>query len=119
VQAMKAGAVDYIEKPIDHNELLASIRRALDGASETDGLSGFRKKAADRIADLTPRQHQILKLVLAGHASKNIAARLGIAQRTVESHRADITKKMGARSLPIMVHTAICATCCLVDHSKH
>ena len=84
VQAMKAGAVDYIEKPIGPEELFSSIRRALDQLRDADGLSGFRKKAADRIADLTPRQHQILKLVLEGHPSKNIAAYLGISQRTVD-----------------------------------
>jgi len=117
VQAMKAGAVDYIEKPIGRQELLSSIRQTLDRSRDADGLSGFRKKAADRIANLTPRQHQILKLVLAGQPSKSIAAELGISQRTVENHRASITKKTGAQSLPLMVHTAICASCRLVDRS--
>jgi two-component system CheB/CheR fusion protein len=119
VQAMKAGAVDYIEKPIRPPELLASMRRALDLSRDSDGLSGFRRKAADRIAGLSPREHEILKLVLAGHPSKTIAARLGIAQRTVENHRAHITRKTGAQSLPLMVHTAICASCQLVDRSRH
>ena len=119
VQAMKAGAVDYIEKPIRPPDLLASMRRALDLFRNADGLSGFRRKAADRIAGLSPREHEILKLVLAGHPSKTIAARLGIAQRTVENHRAHITRKTGAQSLPLMVHTAICASCQLVDRSRH
>ena len=119
VQAMKAGAVDYIEKPIRPAELLASMRRALDLARDTDGLSGFRRTAADRIAGLSPRERQILKLVLAGQSSKSIAANLGIAQRTVENHRAHITRKTGAQSLPLMVHTAICASCQLVDRSRY
>jgi two-component system CheB/CheR fusion protein len=119
VQAMKAGAVDYIEKPIRPPELLASLRRALDLSRDADGLSGFRRKAADRIAGLSPREHQILKLVLAGQPSKSIAAHLGIAQRTVENHRAHIARKTGAQSLPLMVHTAICASCQLVDRSRH
>jgi two-component system, chemotaxis family, CheB/CheR fusion protein len=119
VQAMKAGAVDYIEKPIGPEELFSSIRQALEKSRDADGLSGFRKKAVDRIANLTPRQHQILKLVLAGQPSKSIAAELGIAQRTVENHRASITKKTGAQSLPLMVHTAICASCRLVDRIRH
>jgi two-component system CheB/CheR fusion protein len=118
VQAMKAGAVDYIEKPIGPEELFSSINHALDQSRDADGLSGFRKKAVDRIANLTPRQHQILKLVLAGQPSKSIAAELGIAQRTVENHRASITKKTGAQSLPLMVHTAICASCRLVDRIR-
>jgi FixJ family two-component response regulator len=92
VQAMKAGAVDFIEKPIDRDELFASLRRALEQAREADGLSGLRRKAPDRIAELTPRQHQILELVLAGQSSKNIAVNLGINQRTVENHRARIAK---------------------------
>jgi two-component system, chemotaxis family, CheB/CheR fusion protein len=119
VQAMKAGAVDYIEKPIGPEELFSSIRQALEKSRDADGLSGFRKNAANRIADLSPRQHQILKLVLAGQPSKSIAAELGIAQRTVENHRASITKKTGAQSLPLMVHTAICASCRLVDRTRH
>jgi two-component system, chemotaxis family, CheB/CheR fusion protein len=119
VQAMKAGAADYIEKPIRPAELLASMRRALDLSRDADGLSGFRRKAADRIAGLSPREHEILKLVLAGQSSKTIAARLGIAPRTVENHRAHIARKTGAQSLPLMVHTAICASCQLVDRSRH
>ena len=119
VQAMRAGAVDYIEKPIRPAEMLASVRRALDLARDADGLSGFRRTAADRIAVLSPRERQILKLVLAGQSSKSIAANLGIAQRTVENHRAHITRKTGAQSLPLMVHTAICASCQLVDRSRH
>ena len=119
VQAMKAGAVDYVEKPIGPEELFGSIRQALDQSRDADGLSGFRKNAADRIADLTPRQHEILKLVLEGQPSKNIAAQLGISQRTVENHRARISRKTGAQSLPLMVHTAICASCRLVDRSRH
>jgi len=112
VQAMKAGAVDFIEKPIDRDELFASLRRALEQAREADGLSGLRRKAPDRIAELTPRQHQILELVLAGQSSKNIAVNLGINQRTVENHRAQIAKKAGARSLPLLVQTAIRAGFC-------
>jgi two-component system CheB/CheR fusion protein len=119
VQAMKAAAVDYIEKPIGPEELFSSIRQALDQSRDADGLSGFRKKAVDRIADLTPRQHQILKLVLEGHPSKNIATHLGISQRTVENHRARISRKTGAQSLPLMVHTAICASCRLVDRIRY
>ena len=115
VQAMRAGAVDYLEKPIDPDELLLCLRRALDQTDDVDGLSRIRKQAADRIADLTPRQQQILKLVLAGHPSKNIAVHLGIAQRTVENHRARIARKTGARSLPLMVQTAICGGFRLID----
>ena len=89
VQAMKAGAVDFIEKPVGHRELLASVERALDQTQDNVAISVSREAALTRVASLTTRQRQILGLVLAGHPSKNIAADLGISQRTVDNHRAD------------------------------
>jgi two-component system CheB/CheR fusion protein len=65
---------------------------------------------ASHVADLTPRQRQIMELVLAGQPSKNIAADLGISQRTVENHRASIMKKTGAKSLPALARLALAAT---------
>ena len=88
VQAMKAGALDFIEKPIGRDELLASVERALEQSRDATKLSAWREDAANHIASLTPRQRQIMELVLAGHPNKNIAADLGISQRTVENHRA-------------------------------
>ncbi len=93
VQAMKAGASDFIEKPISRSELLASVERALELSRDATKLSAWRENAANRVASLTPRQRQIMELVLAGHPSKNIAADLGISQRTVENHRASIMEK--------------------------
>ncbi len=110
VQAMKAGAVDFIEKPVGHEDLLASVRRALDQAQDTTASSASRERAALRVASLTTRQRQILELVLAGHPSKNIAVDLGISQRTVDNHRAAIMRKTGSKSLPALVRTAIAAT---------
>jgi two-component system CheB/CheR fusion protein len=106
---MKAGAVDFIEKPVGHKELLASVKRALDQTQDTTNLSAWRDQAALRIATLTRRQRQILDLVLAGHPSKNIAADLGISQRTVDNHRAAIMKKTGSKSLPALIRTALAA----------
>ncbi len=99
VQAMKAGAVDFIEKPVGHEDLLASVKRALDQTRDTAKLSAWRETAATSVASLTTRQRQILELVLAGHPSKNIAADLGISQRTVDNHRAAIMRKTGSKSL--------------------
>jgi two-component system CheB/CheR fusion protein len=110
VQAMKAGAVDFIEKPVGPEELLASVKRALDQTRDTATLSARRDKAALSVASLTTRQRQILDLVLAGHPSKNIAADLGISQRTVDNHRAAIMKKTGSKSLPALIRTALAAT---------
>ena len=109
VQAMKAGAVDFIEKPVGHEELLANVKRALDQTQDTATLSASREAAAMRVASLTTRQRQILDLVLAGHPSKNIAADLGISQRTVDNHRAAIMRKTGSKSLPALVRTALAA----------
>ena len=110
VQAMKAGASDFIEKPIGRSELLASVERALEQSRDSNKLSAWRETAANHIAGLTPRQRQIMELVLAGHPSKNIAADLGISQRTVENHRASIMKKTGSKSLPALARLALAAT---------
>ncbi|MGO8917800.1 MAG: chemotaxis protein CheB [Stellaceae bacterium] len=110
VQAMRAGAADFIEKPIGREELLASIERALEQNRDSAKLSAWREAAAARIGTLTARQRQIMDLVLAGHPSKNIAADLGIGQRTIENHRAAIMKKTGSHSLPALIRLALAAT---------
>jgi two-component system CheB/CheR fusion protein len=109
VQAMKAGASDFIEKPVNGHELLTSIDFALDHWRDSHKLSAWREAAATHLATLTSRQRQIMELVLAGHPSKNIAADLGISQRTVENHRASIMRKTGAKSLPALARTALAA----------
>ncbi|MFZ1101483.1 MAG: response regulator, partial [Hyphomicrobiaceae bacterium] len=109
VQAMKAGAVDFIEKPVGHEDLLASVRRSVDLMRDTAKASAWRETAAKQVASLTARQRQILDLVLAGHPSKNIAADLRISQRTVDNHRAAIMRKTGSKSLPALIRTAIAA----------
>jgi len=109
VAAMKAGAVDFIEKPIGHVELLASIARALDRSGVVTAHSQSRDTAVTCVASLTARQRQIMDLVLAGHPSKNIAADLGISQRTVDNHRAAIMRKTGSKSLPALIRLAIAA----------
>lgn len=109
VEAMKAGASDFIEKPIGREELLASIARAFEQAHDSSKLAAWREAAAVQIESLTPRQKQIMELVLAGAPSKNIAADLGISQRTVENHRAEIMKRTGAKSLPELARLAVTA----------
>ena len=107
VQAMQAGALDFIEKPVGLDDLLASIGRALEQSRGATKLTAWREDAAKRVAGLTARQRQIMELVLAGHPSKNIAADLGISQRTVENHRAAIMKKTGSKSLPALARLAL------------
>jgi two-component system, chemotaxis family, CheB/CheR fusion protein len=107
VQAMKAGAWDFIEKPVGRDELLTAIERALEQSRDSFAASAWRTAAAKTISTLTPRQRQIMDLVLEGHPSKNIAADLGISQRTVENHRASIMSRMGARSLPALARMVL------------
>lgn len=106
VEAMKAGAADFIEKPVGAEALLASIRASLAAGHETDREAQAHEVAKALLAQLTPRQREIMALVLAGHPSKNIAADLGISQRTVESHRATIMLKTKSRSLPALARLA-------------
>jgi len=109
VDAMKSGAVDFIEKPIGVFDLLASVDRALEQSHDQSKLFAWRSDAAHLVGELTPRQHEVMELVLAGHPSKNIAADLGISQRTVETHRATIMKKTGSKSLPALARIALAA----------
>jgi two-component system CheB/CheR fusion protein len=109
VQAMKAGAVDFIEKPVGYRELLATIDRTLEQAGDATKLSAWREAATTSIAGLTARQKQVMDLVLAGHPSKNIAADLGVSQRTVENHRAAVMRKTGSRSIPALIRLALAA----------
>ncbi|KAB2874070.1 MAG: response regulator transcription factor [Pseudorhodoplanes sp.] len=107
VEAIKAGAEDFIEKPVDDAKLVAAINRALSQAFEQQDT----RKAADtltlRFARLTPRQIEIFDLVAQGFTSHAIAARLNISVRTVESYRAEIMDKMQAESVAVLVRQAI------------
>ena len=109
VEAMKAGAIEFIEKPIAGPELLTAVTRALDLARDATSSIAWHADARAQITTLTNRQREIMDLILAGHPNKNIAADLGISQRTVENHRASIMKKTGAKSLPALARLAVAA----------
>jgi two-component system CheB/CheR fusion protein len=109
VQAMKAGALDFIEKPIGREELIAGIERALELSRDSGKLLELRESASAHLAGLTTRQREVMDRVLAGQPSKNIAADLGISQRTVENHRAGIMKRTGSKSLPALARLALLA----------
>jgi two-component system CheB/CheR fusion protein len=102
VQSVKRGALDFIQKPADPDILLKDVRAALDRSRRANTFRISRKAALDHLASLTARQRQILTLILLGAPSKNIAADLGISQRTVENHRAEIMHRMGAHSVPAL-----------------
>ncbi len=111
VQSLKQGAMDFIEKPVQRDLLVASVKRAFAKARRSNRICASRDAALGRLTDLTPRQREIMDLVLAGHPSKNIAADLGISQRTVESHRAAIMHRTGARSIPALAQLVMCDRC--------
>ena len=115
VSALKAGAVDFLEKPFDSDALLASIDEALKRGSSRAGsgigsgltLSLTKQAVAERVAQLTPREREVMDLVVAGHPNKVVADRLSIAVRTVEIHRAHVMEKTGARNLSELIRMAI------------
>ncbi len=109
VQAMKAGALDFIEKPIDVPGLRTAIDRAFASGPAVPPDQELKLEAAKRFEKLTPREREVLDRILAGQPNKNIAADLGISQRTVESHRASVMHKSGCRSLPELVRLAFTA----------
>jgi two-component system response regulator FixJ len=107
VQAMKAGAVDFLEKPFDDDVLLDSVRRALDRATSVIDHANAAKEAAARLTQLTDRERQVLDLIVAGKANKVIAYELSISPRTVEIHRSRVMEKMGAGNLADLVRTVL------------
>jgi two-component system, LuxR family, response regulator FixJ len=107
VEAMKAGAVDFIEKPFDQEAILNAVKRALERGMEAD--SGDGAAAAAKLATLSERERQVLEGLVAGHPNKTIAYNLGISPRTVEVYRANLMAKMGARSLSELIRMAIVA----------
>lgn len=109
VRAMRAGAVDFLEKPFDLPILLDSIERARARGERKEGAPNARGEALDRIGALTDREREVLDLLVAGHQNKMIAYKLDISPRTVEVHRSRVMEKTGARSLPDLVHLCIAA----------
>ena len=109
VRAMKAGAVDFIEKPFNDELLLESIRNALIKDVDQRTAQSARADVATRLVHLTPREHEVMEMVTSGRANKDIAKTLGVSSKTVEAHRARVMEKMQASSLAELVKMAIVA----------
>ena len=106
VRAMKAGAVDFLEKPLHDQALIDAVHRALARARELRGARAEREGIARRVATLTPREHEVLALVVAGLPNKLVADRLGASEKTIKVHRARVMQKMRADSLAHLVRLA-------------
>jgi two-component system response regulator FixJ len=109
VRAMKAGAVDFLEKPFNRAQLLASIEKALQRSDVTSLSSVEVETARKRIAELTDRERDVFDLLVAGHQSKMIAKRLSISPRTVQVHRGRVMHKLTVQSLQDLVRLAMAA----------
>jgi two-component system, LuxR family, response regulator FixJ len=106
-EAMRHGAVDFLQKPVDGHALLNRVQEAMARDVTTRRQKAERLDAERHLATLTTREHEVLDLMAAGHPTKSIAARLGISQRTVEDHRAHVMRKMGCDSLPALISVVL------------
>jgi len=106
VQAMKAGAVDFLTKPVSEDELLTAIERAEEKDTQGRQIQSERASIRVRLTELTPRETEVLTHVVAGRLNRQIARDLGTAERTIKVHRARVMQKMGARTVPDLVRLA-------------
>lgn len=107
VSAMKAGAVDFIEKPFEEHTLLAAVRRAVGLSQVSQQREQEAAAIRQRIGELTQREHEVMICLAQGKQNKVIAIELGISPRTVEIHRARVMEKIAARSLSDVVRAAL------------
>jgi FixJ family two-component response regulator len=107
VNAMKGGAVDFIQKPFDYREALAIVRRAFERDVQERERAARRAQLAERLAALTERERGVLQRIVEGKANKVIAAELDISVKTVEAHRAKVMEKMAVDSVAELVQRII------------
>lgn len=109
VQAMKAGAIDFLEKPFGDDALIEAVGRALEQSERLQELAEASAGAASRLATLTPREREVFDLLVSGLSTKAIANTLGASPRTIEVHRARVFEKLQANSLPDLVRLMLAA----------
>jgi len=107
VEAIKRGAFDFIEKPFSETKLMDIIGRALEEDARRAGADNASTGIAQRLAKLSPREREVLDLVIAGKMNKTIADAMNISIKTVEAHRAKVMDKMGAKSLAELVQLVV------------
>ncbi len=105
--AFRSGAVDFLEKPFDENVLLERIHEAIQQDRSNRETGARRATASARLAALTRREHEVMLLIVTGHANKEIATKLNLSTRTVETHRGRIMEKTAAQSLTELIEIAL------------
>jgi two-component system response regulator FixJ len=116
VRAMKAGAVDFLQKPFEEQDLLDAINRAIARQRERKSKKDQAEELQLRLKALTPREYEVFSLLVTGMANKEIAYELGASERTIKAHRARIMEKMNAGSLADLVRFAEQLKTLLSDH---
>lgn len=106
VHAMKKGAVDFLPKPFDDEELLAAVGRAIDKDKKTKAETAEKRVILQRIEMLTSREYELLPYIISGMLNKQIAFKMGIAEQTVKIHRGKIMAKLGAHSIAELLRLA-------------
>ncbi|MEE3626339.1 response regulator [Nitrospirillum sp. BR 11752] len=107
VTALKAGAVDFIEKPFTVDALVRAVETAMDRSGHTLRHQARAEAARGRLDSLSVREREVMDLLVAGHPNKVIAWKLGISARTVENHRAKVMEKTGCDNVPALIHLSL------------
>ncbi|MGA8260594.1 MAG: response regulator [Arenicellales bacterium] len=107
VDAVRHGAVDFVEKPVDSDVLIDRVERALETSQKRDDTAATEQIFQEQVASLTPRERQVLDSIADGKTAKRTALNLGISERTVELHRSRVLKKMGVRNATELLNRVI------------
>jgi len=110
VEAMKAGAIDFLEKPFEDEVIISAVSRAIEMVENRPSAPTDVDLIRERMAQLSEREHQVMEGVVAGQSNKAIAYNLDISPRTVEVHRANVMAKMNCKSLPELVRMVLAVT---------